>query len=93
MKFFIDTINSAPLVEIADLQSGREILNTINHKVSISNPKGSTKYVGFLVIDYIFRTLIQEYPNIIEVILRTDGDNAAKFSSLKLGYTKPPTNS
>lgn len=86
MIFFINKATSLPLIEIADLESARKILNNINYEIAITNPRGSTRYIGFLVIDYIFRTLIQEYTNITEVILRTDGDNAAQFSSLKLGY-------
>lgn len=86
MKFLIDTTSSLPLIEITDLQSGREILSKINHEVAITNPKGSTKYLGFLVINYIFHTLTQEYPSVMEAILRTDKDMAAKFSAIKLGY-------
>lgn len=86
MKFFIDTTSHLPLLEIVDLDSGRAILNTINYKVAITNPKGSTKYLGFLVINYIFQTLSQEYPYVTEAILQTDNDKAAKFSAIKLGY-------
>lgn len=91
MKYYCQELNSnlyqdKTIIEITSLIESREILKAINKKVIITNPKGSTKYLGFMLIDYIFDILLKESPFIEYAILQTNGDNAAKFSALKLNY-------
>ena len=91
MKYYCQELNSTfykdkTIIEINSLIEAREIFKATNKNVIITNPKGSTKYMGFMVIDYIFDILLKESPFIEYAILQTNGDNAAKFSALKLDY-------
>lgn len=93
MKYFCAELGTSAakdkvIIEITSLIEARIILQSITRKVIITNPKGSTKYMGFILIDYIFDILLKEFPLIEYAILQTNGDNAAKFSSLKSGYIK-----
>lgn len=75
------------IYEVKDLQSAREFLRNYKNPVIITNPKGSSRYYGALVLDYIFKTLQSEFPQIQKIIFNVSaGDNAAFFTACKLDY-------
>ena len=74
------------IYEVGELHSAREFLNNYRKPVIITNKDGSTKYYGMLVIDYIFKHLIEEFPHIVKVIINVSDDNVALFTSIKLNY-------
>ncbi len=77
------------LYEVKDLASAREFLNKSKSKVTLTNPKGSTRYYGMRVIDYIFKTLQQEFSDKIDgVIVNAYDDYSAFITAQKLGYTQ-----
>ncbi|MGI4775329.1 MAG: hypothetical protein ACRYE9_00080 [Janthinobacterium lividum] len=72
--------------EVISLTTSREFLRQSIEPVNITNIKGSTRYNGIRVLDYIFRQLQQEFSRIKGVILNVDDDHAALFTAIKLGY-------
>jgi hypothetical protein len=77
------------LYEIENLKDARIFLQNLNGKVTLTNPIGSTRYYGMRVIDYIFRTLCQEFSEKIDgVIVNAYDDYSAFVTARKLGYTQ-----
>lgn len=75
------------LYEVESLDSARQYLSRIKQKVILINPAGSTRYYGMRVIDYIFRTLQEEYPDKIQkVIVNAFDDYAAFTTAREIGY-------
>ena len=75
------------LYEVENLEKARNFLSTARTKIILTNPQGSTRYYGMRVIDYIFKTLRQEFPDKIGgVIVNSYDDYSAFFSARKLGY-------
>ncbi|MGR0202359.1 hypothetical protein, partial [Klebsiella pneumoniae] len=54
--------------------------------VILTNKSGSTRYYGMLVWDYIFKKLIEEFPQIVKIIVNVGNDHAALFTAIKLNY-------
>jgi len=81
------------IYEIEDLASAREFLKDYTKPIIITNKNGSTKYYGMLVLDYIFKNLKQEFPQIVKVIVNVGDDNAALFTAVKLNYSNSITKS
>lgn len=79
-------MQNALLYEVESLASARAFLRSYQDKIIITNPKGSTRYYGMLVLDYMFKILRAEFSQITEVIVNVDNDNAALFTARKLGY-------
>jgi hypothetical protein len=73
--------------EIVDLHSAREFLKAYTDPVIITNKEGSTRYYGMLVLDYMFKNLIAEFPQITKIIVNVSDDNVALFTAIKLNYT------
>jgi hypothetical protein len=77
------------IYEVQNLQSARRFLRNANTKITLSNPQGSTRYYGMRVIDYIFKTLQQEFPDKIEgVIVNAYDDYSAFVTARQLGYNQ-----
>ncbi|GAB4170280.1 MAG: hypothetical protein Tsb006_7910 [Rickettsiaceae bacterium] len=77
------------LYEVENLETAREFLQSTKTKIVLTNPQGSTRYYGMRVIDYIFRTLKQEFPEKIEgVVVNAYDDYSAFVTARKLGYSQ-----
>ena len=77
------------MYEIENLDSARVFLKNTNNKVVLSNPPGSTRYYGMRVVDYIFKTLQQEFPSKIQgVVVNAYDDYSAFVTARKLGYSQ-----
>lgn len=77
------------IYEIENLNSARKFLKTATEQVILSNPPGSTRYYGMRVVDYIFKTLKQEFPNTISgFIVNAYDDYSAFTTARKLGYNQ-----
>ena len=75
------------IYEVEDLESAREFLLNSSAKIILTNIKGSTRYYGMRVIDYIFRTLKKEFPEKIDhIIINTYDDFSGFITASKLGY-------
>lgn len=74
------------LIEVYNLNQARLVIKEIKTDIVITNPKYSTKYLGVLVIDYIFRTLKSEFSVIKSCVLNTSDDASAVYVAKKLGY-------
>lgn len=75
--------------EVKNLESARKFLSKANNSVTLTNPQGSTRYYGMRVIDYIFKTLQQEFPNKISgTIVNAYDDYSAFITARKLGYSQ-----
>lgn len=75
------------LYEVENLDKARRYLSRTKDKVILSNPEGSTRYYGMRVIDYIFRTLQQEYPDKIQqIVVNAFDDYAAFITAREIGY-------
>lgn len=75
------------IYEIENMESARKYLTTANEPVLLSNPQGSTRYYGMKVIDYIFKTLQNEFPDKIKgIIVDVYDDYAALITAKELGY-------
>lgn len=87
-KFWnVREVSEILIYEVKDLQSARGFLRNYKNPVIITNQAGSSRYYGALVLDYIFKTLKQEFPQIQKIIFNISaGDNAAFFTARKLGY-------
>jgi len=77
------------IYEIENINSAREFLKVATENVIITNPPGSTRYYGMRVIDYIFKTLKQEFPSKISgFIVNAYDDYSAFTTARKLGYSQ-----
>lgn len=74
------------LIEVSNLNQARLVIKEIKTDITITNPKYSTKYLGVLVIDYIFRILKSEFSVIKSCVLDTSDDAPAVYAAKKLGY-------
>lgn len=61
-------------------------INFMIDPVILTNRVGSTRYYGILVLDYMFKKLLEEFPQVIQIIIEVEDDHAALFSAIKLGY-------
>ncbi len=78
-----------PVYEVETLASARKYLAEINSKVTLTNPQGSSRYYGMRVLDYIFKTLKDEFPSkIADIIVDAYDDYAAFVTAKELGYKK-----
>ena len=75
------------IYQVEYLISARKYISNTTGSLIIVNTPASIKYYGILVIDYIFRTLQQEFPQIIDIQINVEDDHAALFTAIKLGYT------
>jgi hypothetical protein len=75
------------IYEVEDLESARTFLKTCKSTVIVTNPPGSSRYYGMLVLDYMFKSLQEEFPQIVKITLNLGNDNAALFTARKLGYS------
>ncbi len=74
--------------EVKDLKTAREYLQKNDKKVTLKNPKGSTRYYGMRVIDAIFQILLKEFPDKINsIIVDAYDDYCAFVTARNLGYT------
>ena len=77
------------IYEVQNLESARKFLSTTGSKITLSNPQGSTRYYGMRVIDYIFNTLQQEFPDkITGIIVNVYDDYSAFATARQLGYNQ-----
>ena len=77
------------IYEIENIKSAREYLSRVNEHVLLSNPQGSTRYYGIRVIDYIFKTLQNEFPDKIKgIIIDVYDDYSAWVTAKELGYDR-----
>jgi len=77
------------IYEIQNLEGARNFLRQSSQKVTLSNPQGSTRYYGMRVIDYIFKTLQQEFPNKINgIMVNAYDDYSAFITARQLGYNQ-----
>ena len=77
------------IYEVQNLESARKFLSITGSKVTLSNPQGSTRYYGMRVIDYIFNTLQQEFPDkITGIIVNVYDDYSAFATARQLGYNQ-----
>lgn len=75
------------IYEIENLKTSRDFLSSVDDKVILTNPQGSTRYYGMRVIDYMFKTLKQEFPEKIDhVIVNAYDDYTAFVTAHQLGY-------
>lgn len=65
------------IYEVQDLESARAFLHNFKNPVILTNPLGSTRYYGILVIDYMFKTLKKEFPQVKRVMFNIGNDRAA----------------
>lgn len=80
--------DSAMIYEVENLETARQFLCYSNQQVILTNPQGSTRYYGMRVIDYIFKTLQQEFPEkITGVTVNAYDDYSAFITARQLGYT------
>jgi hypothetical protein len=76
-----------PVYEIGNLEDAREFLANYNGKIILTNKAGAIRYYGILVIDYMLKALMNEYPNkIAKIIIDVDDNHAALITALKLNY-------
>ncbi len=79
----------AQIYKIENLKSARKYLSITNDHIVLSNPEGSTRYYGMRVIDYIFKTLKNEFPDKIDgIIVDAYDDYSALVTARELGYDK-----
>lgn len=71
---------------IGNLSDAREFLSEFHDPVILTNKSGSTRYYGMLVLDYIFKTLSKEFPQIVKIIVNVENDHPALFTAIKLNY-------
>lgn len=71
---------------VENLSDAREFLRQFHDPVILTNRIGSTRYYGILVLDYMFKKLLEEFPQITDIIIEVGDDHAALFSAIKLGY-------
>ncbi len=71
---------------VENLSDARKFLLQCPDSVILTNPVGSTKYYGMLVLDYIFKKLIEEFPQVVGIIVNVGNDRAALLTATKLHY-------
>ena len=72
---------------VENLESAREFLMHHKGRVVITNLPASTRYYGMRVVDYMFKTLQQEFPDKIQgVVVDTYDDHSAQVTAIRLGY-------
>ncbi len=71
---------------IKNLPDAREFLSKYRDPVILTNKNGSTRYYGLLVIDYMFKELIKDFPQIIKIIINVGSDHSTLFTAIKLNY-------
>lgn len=71
---------------IENFSDAREFLSKFHDPVILTNKSGSTRYYGILVWDYIFKKLIEEFPQIVKIIVNVENDHTALFTAIKLNY-------
>lgn len=74
------------IYQVEDLEKAREFLSKVPEPIIITNAIGSTRYYGMLILDYIFKTLTTEFPQITKIIVDVGDDHPALFTALKLNY-------
>jgi len=75
------------IYEVKNLETARNFLRSSSKKITLTNPQGSTRYYGMRVIDYIFGTLQQEFPEkITNVVVNAYDDYSAFVTARQLGY-------
>ncbi len=85
-KFGVPAFEVEKVYIIKDLASARAFLISNPEPIILTNAKGSTRYYGMVVLDYMFETLIKQFPQIVKVVVNVEDDNAAFYTALKLGY-------
>ncbi len=76
-----------PLTHIVEnLAKTREFLLKSTAPVILTNKIGSTRYYGILPLDYMFKKLQGEFPQIVKIIVHVGDDHAALFTAARLGY-------
>ena len=77
------------IYEVENLNSARKFLMEATGPITLSNPPGSTRYYGMRVVDYIFKTLKQEFPNKVSGFIVNAYDDYSGFATArKLGYNQ-----
>ncbi|MCC8416194.1 MAG: hypothetical protein LN575_02330 [Rickettsia endosymbiont of Gnoriste bilineata] len=71
---------------IENLRDAREFLSEFHDPVILTNKSGSTRYYGMLVLDYMFKILTKEFPQIVKIIVNVENDHPALFTVIKLNY-------
>ena len=75
------------LYEVENLEKARNFLSTARTKIILTNPQGSTRYYGMRVIDRMFKSLQEEFPNqISSIVVNAEGDPVALHTAKQLGY-------
>ncbi|KAF8818363.1 hypothetical protein [Rickettsia endosymbiont of Cardiosporidium cionae] len=73
---------------LENLEDARSFLCSEEYKVVVSNRLGLSKCYGFLVLHYMFQTLLSEYHSKIDkIIVNVIGDYTAFVQALELGYS------
>lgn len=71
---------------LKNLSDAQQFLRKNPQIVTLTNNPGSTRYYGILIIDYIFKKLMKEFPFIVKIIVNVEDDHAALFTAVKMGY-------
>ena len=71
---------------VENLNDARKFLLLHQGPVILTNQIGSTQYYGMLVLNYIFKKLVAEFPQVVEVIINVGNDRAALLTATKLHY-------
>lgn len=75
--------------EIENIKNSRVYLSQINEIILLTNSEGSARYYGIKVIDYMFKTLKNEFSyKINSIIINVYNDRAALITARELGYKK-----
>ncbi len=77
---------SSIIYTIENLSDARKFLSEFHGPVILTNKGGSTRYYGMLVLDYIFKKLTKEFPQIIKIIVNIENNHAALSTAIKLNY-------
>lgn len=73
--------------EVENIESARKFLANTQEKIILTNPEGSVKFYGIDTIDYIFKTLKEEFPHkISRVVINVFDDLDAFLSAKQKGY-------
>lgn len=76
----------ADIYIVENLDDAREFLRQHEGPVILINQAGSTKYYGMLVLDYIFKKLVEEFPQVVKIFINVESDKAALLTAKKLSY-------
>lgn len=72
--------------EVHSLEAARDFLANYHKPVVLTNRAGSTRYYGMRVLDYMFKTLCNEFKYITRIVINVEDDNAALFTAIKMNY-------